>query len=378
VPASASNGPDRAKTPANESEKQNFADHRSQVIWEFIASEEKYIQCLKILHEVYIQPLQAKANKGSDKLNKADASLLFSNVEAIYQFHCLMLPALKTCPEGNVAAVLQKYADYLKMYTKYVSEYQTAMATMSRLSKNPAFIKFIKKQSEQPAAEGLDITSYMIMPVQRVPRYLLLLRELQKYTPSSHAHFPSIEAAMSKISKIASHINEQTRSAENAMALVEIQNQIHGLPEELKQLFQPHRKLLRHGLLTLLKQENTTTSKATLNYHTPFMIVLFNDLVLYTTSGEKFECRGWIPLPGCMLNRDTSTSDHENTLELIKPKDPSFRVQRSLRLQCPSEEEANKWAQSFKEAIEMANEMGKQDAKRKMRSAASISWTHKG
>ena len=64
---------------------------------------------------MYFRPLKVKAEKGSDKISPAEFSLLFSNVEAIWRFHEMMLPALKTSPDGNVAAVLQAHADYLKM-----------------------------------------------------------------------------------------------------------------------------------------------------------------------------------------------------------------------------------------------------------------------
>jgi len=32
----------------------------------------------------------------------------------------------------------------------------------------------------------MDLMSYLIMPVQRIPRYVLLLRELLKYTPQDN------------------------------------------------------------------------------------------------------------------------------------------------------------------------------------------------
>lgn len=124
----------------------------------------------------------------------------------------MMLPALKTSPDGNVAAVLQAHADYLKMvapsfacslcsascqqaprdcvehlsparssafdrctclclhvrlpspfqYTKYVSDYTPALQTVSKLYKREGFARMIKKQRELPAAEGLDLMRYTL------------------------------------------------------------------------------------------------------------------------------------------------------------------------------------------------------------------------
>lgn len=37
--------------------------------------------------------------------------------------------------------------------------------------------------------------SFLIMPVQRIPRYQLLLKELQKRTPADHPDMPFIQVA---------------------------------------------------------------------------------------------------------------------------------------------------------------------------------------
>ena len=68
--------------------------------------------------------------------------------------------------------------------------------------------------------------SYLIMPVQRVPRYELLLRELMRYTPESHAERLTLCAALTKIQSIAHHINASARHAQEMSKLIEIQNSI--------------------------------------------------------------------------------------------------------------------------------------------------------
>ena len=37
-----------------------------------------------------------------------------------------------------------------------------------------------------PRCRGQNLESFLIMPIQRVPRYLLLLTELRKRTPADH------------------------------------------------------------------------------------------------------------------------------------------------------------------------------------------------
>ena len=269
----------------SEEKAAKLAEHRKQVAWEIISSEEKYISSLHTLMVCYFTPLKAKSEKGSDKIKPAQHALLFSNIEALWKFHVMMLPSLKTAPDGDVAQVIEQHAPYLKMYTKYVADYTPAMQTVNALSKNEGFAKFLKKQ--RSVSEGMDLMSFLIMPVQRIPRYVLLLKELQKYTPATHPHSASIDAAISKLSAIASFINETQRSQENASLLLEFQNLIHELPPEI-QLFQPHRKLVRHGLLKLIKQEGTTSypklgEELQTSLNPSYMCILFNDMIRQNT-----------------------------------------------------------------------------------------------
>ena len=40
---------------------------------------------------------------------------MFSNIESLWKFHQMFLPALKTSKENDVAAVIAAHADYLKV-----------------------------------------------------------------------------------------------------------------------------------------------------------------------------------------------------------------------------------------------------------------------
>ena len=45
---------------------------------------------------------------------------------------------------------------------------------------------FVTLKQEHTNAEGLSLQSLLITPVQRVPRYELLLREMEKHCPAEH------------------------------------------------------------------------------------------------------------------------------------------------------------------------------------------------
>jgi ankyrin repeat protein len=111
------------------------------------------------------------------------------------------------------------------MYTQYINNQDRALDTLSELrQKNKKFAKFLQKQQRDPRCHGNHIDSFLILPVQRVPRYKLLLAELLKNTDSSHADAEKLESARKQIETVAMFINEQVRSRENRDRVLEIQN----------------------------------------------------------------------------------------------------------------------------------------------------------
>ena len=56
--------------------------------------------------------------------------------------------------------------------------------------------------------------SYLIMPIQRIPRYLLLVKELLKNTPEDHPDFVSLAEAQQGIDDAANHMNVAIKQRE--------------------------------------------------------------------------------------------------------------------------------------------------------------------
>jgi len=64
------------------------------------------------------------------------------------------------------------------------------------------------------------------MPVQRIPRYNLLLDDLLKNTDDSHPDKESIAAALLVMKGVADHVNESIRKRENRQHIQSIQERI--------------------------------------------------------------------------------------------------------------------------------------------------------
>lgn len=54
---------------------------------------------------------------------------------------------------------------------------------------------------------GLPLTAYLIMPIQRIPRYRMLLEVLVSSTPEEHPDFKQLNEALGVIRDVANYIN---------------------------------------------------------------------------------------------------------------------------------------------------------------------------
>jgi hypothetical protein len=62
------------------------------------------------------------------------------------------------------------------MYTQYCSNYPTALSTLTSVcEENAKFKQFIKKAESLTGKRTMDV---LITPVQRIPRYVMLLQGL--------------------------------------------------------------------------------------------------------------------------------------------------------------------------------------------------------
>jgi len=51
----------------------------------------------------------------------------------------------------------------------------------------------------------------LITPVSRLPRYLLLLRDLRRHTPPEHADYQALDSVLTQLTEICNDINARVR-----------------------------------------------------------------------------------------------------------------------------------------------------------------------
>lgn len=303
-----------ATMPADMSKIVVESNKRQKVREEILSTERTYYKSIAIVMTSYVTPLRIRTSEDRNFLDPNKVSDLLSNWETLASFHQTFLHDLEMT--DNIPKIFIKYAVYFKLYTHYLNGYDKCLQALDDLRSHKKFSVFMGEVSVNFRNQGkLDLMSYLIMPVQRVPRYVMLLRELKKHTPTDHPHSNELGEAIEKIADVAKHVNESKRKAENLSVLFRIFQKISGLNErEGLVLMQPYRQFIREGTMIESKGGGTfTTLKETTR-----IFYLFNDILLWTTEKNKY--KGWLNLSASKIGHGPEKDGMQDWIEVKTSK----------------------------------------------------------
>ena len=203
---------------------------RSQIARELLLTEQSFYQGLQQIITVYLRPLTKLSNAGHEaSLSGADRRTIFSEVEALAVLHHtqllsgLMERMERWCMSSVVGDLFSVVTiESLKIHTVWANNYFSALAALKRAKEeNPSFRAWVFQQQQRAGAGaanagqagarlGLALEDYLIMPIQRIPRYVLLLNELLSLTDSFHPEHKSLQHALAEFQKLAVQCNDLT------------------------------------------------------------------------------------------------------------------------------------------------------------------------
>ncbi|MDP2434642.1 MAG: hypothetical protein Q8P67_02760, partial [archaeon] len=194
--------------------------------------------------------------------------------------------------------IFVKFVPFLKMYTIYSSSYDEGLQIYLKMKKSDSKFSHALDEAQAAGKEKMDLEHLLIMPVQRVPRYNLLLRDLRKMTPVAHPEWPLLNKALAQTLEVSKHINIGIRQAENLKVLAGASSRGKGFTS----LLESHRQLIRDVVLTAtskavgyqIEQPSDSSSSSGSSGLSSFFrsgtqkvhFYLFNDLFLWAPEGE--------------------------------------------------------------------------------------------
>jgi len=131
------------------------------------------------------------------------------------------------------------------LYTKYAETFPEVEETLENLRKEKKFMHFLK-QKWPDKDTILYLRDLLITPVQRIPRYQLLLESLFQKTWPSHRDYPAIEHAFLEMKNTARYVNDKAKEGDRNKKLIQIETSLIGLK---KPLAAASRKFIKEGFL---------------------------------------------------------------------------------------------------------------------------------
>jgi hypothetical protein len=210
-----------------------FGRRRAAVVKEVLASETSFTAGLVELATVF--------GKESAPWDAATRRVVFAHVDALAQFHRdRLLPALRDAIAAKSATLLgQSFLllnDVLDTYTAFVNSYDDAAAALhAAVAANPALGAWLDQTAGNvsPNCGVARLSSLLVTPVQRVPRYCLLLRDLIAFADATGDAAPDLHASLAAVQEIAARINEEKAKHQNQKLVRAVFDQCDA---ELKQL----------------------------------------------------------------------------------------------------------------------------------------------
>eukprot|EP01105_Mastigella_eilhardi_P000355 TRINITY_DN1044_c1_g1_i1.p1 TRINITY_DN1044_c1_g1~~TRINITY_DN1044_c1_g1_i1.p1 ORF type:complete len:651 (-),score=196.17 TRINITY_DN1044_c1_g1_i1:37-1959(-) len=273
--------------------------HRECCAKEILSSEKKYVAQISVLVNVFVQPLRELS---PPILSEEEIKAIFSDIIIIKSVNESLLKILHTRIDSwdkdhKIGDVFLRTSDFLRIYTGYVNNYINSAMTLKELDSNHPFWHFFEVQQQKAGNDNLntDLGSYLILPIQRIPRYQLLLKDLFKHTPKNHPDFKDLADAVEKIGSIASWVNESQHKYQNRMKIVDLQLEVGGLDEANMKLVSASREFIKEGDLFEVVGKKIIKR----------FVMLFNDLLVLCDHRKRTDSSG------LLFKKSSTPSKHQ-------------------------------------------------------------------
>ncbi|PRP76763.1 hypothetical protein PROFUN_14888 [Planoprotostelium fungivorum] len=243
---------------------------RTRILQEIIQTEITYIRSMKIVDEDYMERMRCLTVEEEPWFTKEDMKVVFSDIQVILKFHENFLQLLEERWTNwsvfrCVGDIFLSMNDTLHVYSGYVNNSPFSTVRIQELLRDPRYVKWLVNHDMIES----QLESLLIQPVQRIPRYVMLLEKLQKYTWKDHPDHEDISLAVKKLMDTATIMNEKKRDAEGARKVFEISKNMTG---KVPVLLDAHRRFVREGQLKVYENQRLKLRH----------VFLFNDRFIVT------------------------------------------------------------------------------------------------
>lgn len=313
---------------------------------EILTTERTYLKDLEVI-TVWFRSAVIKENAMPEGL----MTLLFSNIDPIYEFHRGFLKELdqrlalwEGRSNAHVKGDYQRIGDVmlrnmcsLKEFTSFLQKHDEVLTELEKASKRLKKLETVYKEFELQKVCYLPLNTFLLKPIQRLMHYKLILERLCKHYSPSHRDHDDCKEALKEVAEIATQLQSSLIRLENFQKLTELQRDLIGIDN----LTGPGREFIREGCLYKLTKKGLQQR----------MFFLFSDMLLYTSKGvtatNQFKVHGQLPLHGMIVEESENEWSVPHCFTI-------YSAQRTIVVAASSKVEMGKWIEDLNLAIDMS------------------------
>ncbi|XP_067419874.1 rho guanine nucleotide exchange factor 1 [Emydura macquarii macquarii] len=206
---------------------------RQEVINELFLTEHAHVRMLRVLLELFYQPLLSEGF-----FLEAELTNIFPGLDDLLEAHTLFLENLKKlrdesdCIIAEIGDVLLARFEgpeggwFQKISARFCSRQSFALEQLkAKQRKETRFSQFIQEAESRPRCRRLQLKDIIPIEMQRLTKYPLLLENIAKYTEEAEEQ-AKVQRAAECCRQILNHVNQEVRQMENLMKLKDYQKRL--------------------------------------------------------------------------------------------------------------------------------------------------------
>uniref|UniRef100_A0AAQ5XFT1 Rho guanine nucleotide exchange factor (GEF) 19 n=1 Tax=Amphiprion ocellaris TaxID=80972 RepID=A0AAQ5XFT1_AMPOC len=259
--------------------------------FELVTSEASYIRSLTIAVDHFMLSQEL-----AECLGTQDKQWLFSKLPEVKDVSERFLQDLEHRLEEDILRfdvcdiVLDHCPALRRVYLPYVTNQAYQEQTYQRLlHENTRFPGILARLEEDPICQRLPLTSFLILPFQRITRLKMLVENILKRTTPGSRDEDTATKAFNELKKIIKECNSSVQSMKRMEELIHLNKKIH-FEGKIFPLISQSRWLVKHGELLEVDTQMMSISGSKLKLPTkPVYLHLFNDCLLLSRRKDTWK-----------------------------------------------------------------------------------------
>lgn len=339
-----------------ESEEAKRARKLENATIELFTTEKTYHKNLQTLVHSFLHRFRCRLSLGHTPVLLTDSEItcIFANIETIYDLNCTLYQKLKELHRKSfdelfegIGPLFKRMMPFFTMYTVYCNAYDKGVALLEDLLKSRKELRNYL-EIEQLCENGMRLQSFLILPIQRIPRYVMLLEEMVKQASDGRVGVEDIEAALVKVRGLAVGVNTKMGHWLAKEKVFKIAGRFAGAVD----LLAPNRYWIHDGPLKKVHKHRERHLKTAQKY----WFFLFNDILLVAIKtdlvkvGELLRHKRTLKLQSLKISDLEDTENFANGF-LISSSD---QKEKDMTVYATSQAEKDEWIKVLTETIAKA------------------------